>query len=259
MALANDTTSKDKRKRRNPLASDWEMRWSKWVLRALIFDFDGMIVDTETPEFTAWQSVFRAHECDLHPLDWVHCIGTHNALDPHKLLEEKSGRVLDRAEIRTRQHEYLDELLSSVHLCAGVADLIVAARHRGLKLAVASSSSRRWVLRWLDQFKLTPYFDVFKNRDDVEKVKPDPALYLQALAELQVSAQEAIAFEDSLNGLRAARAAGIFTVVVPNAMTRHLTLDEADMMLDSLEKFSLDHAAHGGASYARLADAAGIG
>jgi HAD superfamily hydrolase (TIGR01509 family) len=212
-----------------------------------------MIVDTETPEFTAWQSVFQAHECDLHPLDWVHCIGTNNALDPHLLLEEKSGRTLDRVEIQTRQRESAEELLSAVRLCAGVADLIAAARLRGLKLAVASSSSRKWVLRWLDQFGLSSYFDVFKNRDDVEKVKPDPALYLQALVELQVSADEAIAFEDSLNGLRAARAAGIFTVVVPNAMTRHLALGEADVLLDSLEQFSLEHAVHGGSQYARMA------
>lgn len=237
------------------LACGSGMRWSGGVLRALIFDFDGMIVDTETPEFTAWQNVFQAHDCDLYPLDWVHCIGTNDALDPHKLLEEKSGRLLDRAEIRVRQNAFLDELLVSVHPCAGVVDLIAAAKLRGLKLAVASSSSRKWVLRWLDQFQLTPYFDVFKNRDDVEKVKPDPALYLQALTELQVSAQEAIAFEDSLNGLRAARAAGIFTVVVPNAMTRHLALDEADLLLDSLERFSLEHAAHGGAEYARLSGA----
>jgi HAD superfamily hydrolase (TIGR01509 family) len=210
------------------------------VLRALIFDFDGLIVDTETPEYASWKSVFQAHHCELQPLDWVHGIGTHGALDRHLLLEKMSGRTLNREEIRLRQKEVLEESLRSAEPCAGVVDLIAAARRRGLKLAVASSSSRRWVLRWLDHFQLTPCFEVLKNRDDVEKVKPDPALYLQALTELQVAAHEAIAFEDSLNGLRAARAAGIFTVVVPNAMTRHLTLDEADLLLDSLEEFSFD-------------------
>ena len=217
------------------------------MLRALIFDFDGLIVDTETPEFTAWQKVFQSYQCDLHPLDWVHCIGTHYVLDPHKLLEEKSGRALDRSEVRKRQNEILEEMHRSLQPCAGVVDLLAAARRRGLKLAVASSSSRSWVLRWLDRFELTPYFEVFKTRDDVEKVKPDPALFLQALAALEVSPQEAMVFEDSLNGLRAARAAGIFTVVVPYAMTRHLVLDEADLVLDSLERFSLDHALAGDA------------
>ena len=222
------------------------------MLRALIFDFDGLIADTETPEFTAWESIFQAHRCELHPLDWVHGIGTHGALDPHRLLEEKSGLTLDREEIRLRHYEVLEESLRSMQPCAGVVDLIMAARQRGLKLAVASSSSRRWVRRWLDQFQLTPCFDVLKNRDDVDKVKPDPALYLQALAELQVQAQEAIALEDSLNGLRSARVAGIFTVVVPNAMTRHLALDEADLLLDSLEHFSLEQALGGRSGLARL-------
>jgi HAD superfamily hydrolase (TIGR01509 family) len=218
----------------------------KTVLRALIFDFDGMIVDTETPEFASWGSIFQAYRCELHPLEWVHGIGTHGVLDPHGLLEEKSGLTLDRHEIRLRQIEVLEVMLRSVQPCAGVVDLIAAAKRRGLKLAVASSSSRKWVLRWLDQFQLTGYFDVFKNRDDVESVKPDPALYLQALAELRVSAKEAVAFEDSLNGLRAARAAGIFTVVVPNSMTRHLALDEADLLLDSLERFPLEQALEAG-------------
>lgn len=221
------------------------------MLRALIFDFDGLIVDTETPEFTAWRQIFHSYECDLQPSDWVHGIGTHDVLDPHRLLEEKAGRVLDRRSLRLRQKEVLEGLLASARPCAGVVALIESARERGLKLAVASSSSRKWVLRWLDQFNLSRHFDVLSNRDDVEKVKPDPALYLQALARLEVTAPEAVAFEDSLNGLRAARAAGIFTVVVPNPMTRHLPLEEADLLLDSLESFSLARAGGGASGSAR--------
>ena len=215
------------------------------MLRALIFDFDGLIADTETPEFSAWQNIFQAHRCDLHPLDWVHCIGTNGALDPHLLLEEKSGLTLDRDQIRFRQKEILEEMLLAMQPCAGVVALIEEAKIRGLKLAVASSSSRRWVSRWLEQFQLAGHFDLLRNRDDVEKVKPDPALYVQTLAGLGVGPHEALAFEDSLHGLRAARAAGLFTIVVPNGLTRHLALEEADLVLDSLEEFSLELALRG--------------
>jgi len=203
------------------------------MLKAVIFDFDGTILDTETPEFMAWQQIYREHGSSLEPLDWVHCIGTAAIFDPHLLLEERSGGSLDRDRVQVRRRTLLDPLLEAELLRPGVLEVLDSARGRGLKTAIASSSSRDWLERWLAKFELRNSFASLHGREDVEEVKPNPALYLRALEALEVEAHEAIALEDSLHGLRAAKAAGITTVVVPNAMTCHLDLSEADLVLES--------------------------
>jgi len=131
-------------------------------------------------------------------------------------------------------------LMTAQPLLPGIASCVSSARTRGLKLAVASSSTHKWVTRNLERFDLLDQFDAVCTRDYVEAVKPDPALYLLALERLGVASAEAIAFEDSPNGILAAKRAGIFCVAIPNPLTRELSLDLADRRLASLEEFSLD-------------------
>lgn len=209
------------------------------VVRAVVFDFDGLILDTETPEFLAWQAVFREMRCELTVEEWAVCIGTTNLLDPHTMLEKRSGRTLDRDETRAKMLSLRAPLLECEQLRPGVAHVLDQARAFGVRVGLASSSSRRWVQGHLDAQGITSRFHVIKTAEDVERVKPDPALYLRAVEALGVPASETIALEDSLNGLRAAKSAGLFCIAVPNSMTRHLPLDEADMLLDSLEQCSL--------------------
>jgi len=209
------------------------------MLRAVIFDFDGLIFDTETPEFQAWAAVYRSHGVELTLPEWLPCIGTANILDPHELLETKTGKSLDRERIRSERHVVIDVMHAQTQPLPGVAEAIASAQEMGLKLGVASSSSHPWVEGWLEKFGLLGHFSSIQCREDVERVKPDPALYLRCLEKLNVRAEEAVALEDSLNGLRAARAAGIFTIVVPNSITRHLPLDEAELLLESLMDLSL--------------------
>jgi HAD superfamily hydrolase (TIGR01509 family) len=116
----------------------------------------------------------------------------------------------------------------------GVEAALAAAREIGVRLAVASSSQRYWVEGHLQRLGLLEHFEILKTADDVEKVKPDPALYLQTLEALGVAASETVAFEDSVNGVKAAKAAGIFCVAVPNAVTRNLDFQHADLQISSL-------------------------
>lgn len=210
------------------------------AVRALIFDFDGLLVDTEGPGFRAWTDVYETHGCSL-PFDkYSACIGTIGGFDLHAYLEEQSGKTLDRDELeRTCKARWL-ELMKEQPLRPGVAACISSARSRGLKLAIASSSTRKWVARNLRKFGLFDEFDAVCTRDYVDAVKPDPALYLLALEKLGVSADEAIAFEDSPAGILAAKRAGLYCIAVPNALTKDLPLDHADRRLTSLEEFNLD-------------------
>lgn len=206
----------------------------------MIFDFDGLIVDTEGPGFRAWTEVYESHGCSL-PFDkYSACIGTIGGFDLYGYLEEQSGRMLDRDELERACNARWLELMKEQPLRPGVSDCVSSAKTRGLKLAIASSSTQQWVAGNLRKFGLFEEFDAVCTRDYVTAVKPHPALYLLALEKLGVAADEAIAFEDSPPGVLAAKRAGLYCIAVPNALTKNLPLDRADRLLSSLEEFNLD-------------------
>ena len=210
-------------------------------IAALIFDFDGLIVDSETPGFQAWSEIFATHGCSL-PFDkYSACIGTIGGFDLHGYLQDESGRSIDRADLEHSCNVRWRELMHSQPLLPGIAACVASARRRGLKLAIASSSTERWVTGNLRKFELLDHFDAICTSDYVAAVKPDPALYLLALEKLGVTPEEAIAFEDSPNGILAAKRAGIYCVAVPNPLTRDLPLELADRRVRSLEEFDLDN------------------
>ncbi len=209
-------------------------------IKALVFDFDGLIVDTEVPIFRAWQRIYREHGQELPLEQWLTIIGTASGpFDPVIDLAKKTGAKLDEEELKALEVLYYQEATALQQLLPGVVDYLVAGRKLGLKTAVASSSSRKWVMDHLDRFGIGGHFDAIVCREDVKRTKPDPDLYLTALQRLEVSQPEAIAFEDSSNGVRAAKAAGLFCVVVPNVLTADLDLAQADLRLLTLEAMPL--------------------
>ena len=210
------------------------------MIKALIFDFDGLILDTEVPEYQSWQETYQAYGCSLSLSKWTEGIGSYDALGPYDDLEQQLGQPVDRAAIRAKQRTRFNELMADQSILPGVERYIIKARELGLKLGLASSSSRSWVTGYLAQLGLEAYFDSITCCDDVERTKPDPALYLATLQALKVKAHEAIALEDSPNGVLAAKRAGIFCVAVPNALTQRLSLDLADLQIPSLAELSLE-------------------
>jgi HAD superfamily hydrolase (TIGR01509 family) len=210
------------------------------VIKALIFDFDGLILDTETPEYQSWQEIYREHGCELSLAKWGECIGTANVFNPYAYLEEQCGRAMDRAAIQEKRRARFKKLMHGQPLLPGVEAYIQDAKRLGLRLGVASSSSRAWVEGHLRRFQIDTFFNCTNCSDDVERVKPDPALYLRALETLGVDAREAIAIEDSPNGALAASRAGIFCVTVPNTLTQQLIFSAGDLRLASLSSLPLE-------------------
>jgi len=208
-------------------------------IRALLFDFDGLIVDTETPSLASWQLIYREHGQELTLERWAPIIGTIDGFDPLDYLEELHGPI-DRDAVRARAHEHELSLADVEELRPGVLDYLEQARRLGIRTAIVSSSSRKWIDRHLTRLERAEHFDAIVAADyDVERAKPRPTLYLEALDLLGVAPAEAVAFEDSPNGVKAAKAAGIFTVAVPNGVTAALGLDEADLVVDSLAELPL--------------------
>lgn len=207
--------------------------------RALIFDFDGLILDTEWPEFVAWQKVFSDHGLTLALEEWTRVVGRPELLDFHHVLEERLGRGLDWPPLdaaRLRHHRELSESLSPL---PGVRDLMVEGAARGWRIGVASNSTRSWVFGNLRKHGLDAWVETMRTRDNVPAMKPAPDAYRMACGDLNVDPALSIAFEDSAPGVEAARAAGLRVVAVPNRITRFHDLSAAHQVFESLLEFRL--------------------
>lgn len=210
------------------------------MIRAIVFDFDGLILDTEEPVYRSWLEVYQAHGEDLPFERWVEIVGSTTAVfHPQHHLEERLGRPLPK-EVLDRRIGRRTEMILANALLPGVVQQVEAARARGLKLGVASSSTGEWVRGHLARLGMLDRFDCLRCRDDVAKAKPDPDLYIAVLECLGVPAQEAFAIEDSPNGVTAAKRAGLRCVAIPNTITASLDLSHADVVLGSLADVSLD-------------------
>jgi HAD superfamily hydrolase (TIGR01509 family) len=209
------------------------------VIRALVFDFDGLILDTEEPIYRSWLEVYEAHGESLPFERWVQIVGSTTAeFHPQHHLEERLGRPLTQEAI-DRRIVRRTELILAQRLLPGIIQHIDAAKWLGLKLGVASSSTRDWVSGHLDRLGILGRFDCVRCRDDVTNAKPAPDLYIAVLDCLGVSASEALAIEDSPNGVIAAKRAGMRCVAIPNSITSRLDLSAADLVLRSLAEVTL--------------------
>ena len=205
-------------------------------VRAFLFDFDGLILDTELAARSGWELLYSEHGHELPADLWATLVGTtHAPWDPMTHLEELVGEPLERDALNERRFAHEIALIEAEEL--GIAEYLAAARRHGLKRAIVSSATRHWVDMHLERLEEATGWDAICTADrDPARAKPAPTLYLEALSALDVGADEAVAFEDSPNGVLAAKAAGIFCVAVPNEVTRGLGLAEAgaDLVLDSL-------------------------
>ncbi len=212
------------------------------MIKALIFDFDGLILDTETPVYLSWVEIYQRFALTLAFDDWANIIGTSAAehFDPFDQIEAQADQKLDRKKLSAERRTFELSLISNNLILPGVQHLLDAAQNAGLKLAVASSSSRDWVEGHLKHLGLIHFFEVICCSEDVPLTKPDPALFLLVLEQLGLDSRETIVLEDSPNGVTAAARANIFSVAVPNDMTHGLDFSHADLQLDSLAEISLD-------------------
>jgi HAD superfamily hydrolase (TIGR01509 family) len=209
------------------------------MIKAIIFDFDGLILDTETHEYEVLNEIFKEHQSEL-PLEvWGKLIGTITSFNPFSYLEEQTKKTFNHDELKKLQNERFSQRIMQEHARPGVIDYLDAAKSLGLKIGLASSSNYEWVSSHLKRLQLLDRFECIRTSDHVEHVKPDPALYVETAKCLGVNPEECIAFEDSANGALAAKRAGMKCVTVPNTVTKGLEFCEVDHSLESMAHMEL--------------------
>lgn len=213
---------------------------NRQVIRALILDFDGLIIDSETAVAGAWAEAFASRGLEFPDALWRSMVGTRENDGVLWIeLERLAGHALDTASLDAVRRARGVELADELQPLPGVVSLLDRARELELRLAIASSSSRWWVGGHLDRLGLTERFDVVCTREDAARSKPYPDVYVEALEALGIAGDQAVAFEDSAPGVAAAKAAGLYAVAVPGSYTEHMDFSHADRVLGSLEGLSL--------------------
>ena len=213
---------------------------ARWWPRALVFDLDGTIVDTEVPSFEAWRRIWADRGQTLDLADWVLCVGrSWDLFDPLAALDDLLGGGLDREAVRAEKRALEHELVRTTVVRPGVVEWLDEAAAGGAAIGLASSSPRVWVDGHLERLGLRERFATVQTVTEVGVTKPDPASYLAACAALEVNPADALAIEDSVNGIDAAMAAGMRVVACPNPITAALDLSAADLVVDSLADLTL--------------------
>ena len=208
------------------------------MIKAIIFDFDGLIIDTESVWYESYKETLKSYQFDLPLAEFGECIGSDETV-LNTYFKKNLGESCNVDEIENRAFDIYKTKMSSPEARIGVLDYLQEASEMGFKIGLASSSSKEWVTKYLKELGLLNYFEVIVTRDDVEKVKPAPDLYLKAINDLKIDSSEGIAFEDSLNGSIAAMTAGLKCVIVPNSVTELSSFENYSLRLNSMSEKSL--------------------
>jgi HAD superfamily hydrolase (TIGR01509 family) len=213
------------------------------TLAAIVFDFDGLIVDTENPGFISWEEIYQEFGATLRIEDWRLATGYVGGFDPAIHLEKMLGRQLDWSHLVPKREKRNWELTLQAHVLPGIESLMRSARERHLPIGVASNSENGWVEGGLRRLGLRDYVDTVVTRDMVINPKPAPDIYLKTVQTLQVEPDHAVALEDSEPGCRAAKRAGLKAIAIPNRFSELQDLSFADLRVKSAAELNLDRLA----------------
>lgn len=204
--------------------------------KALIWDFDGTIIDSEWPHFASARQACEHYGIELTLQWWQSRIGIHNKTHWSQVIIDDVGEPADFAAVleRTRQNKNAMTLAQPIR--NGVGELFVEAHSSGVPIGVASSSSTSWVGPHLERLSLAQYVTVLRTRDDVEHAKPWPDVFLAAASALDTEPADCLVVEDSSAGVQAAKDAGMTCIACPNAVTEGQDFSRADLVVSSVSE-----------------------
>lgn len=208
---------------------------------SIIFDFDGLIIDTESAAIESWKALYLEHGVDFPHEEFSSLIGTsHATFDPLGYLVERCGGNCNAEEIWKEQRRYVLDDLITLKPLPGIEQLLSNAKSAKIPIGLSSSSTHSWVESNLHRLDLLKYFKVITCSDDVELTKPDPALYRLSVEKLGANPKLSIALEDSNHGVIAAKRAGLKVVAIPNRITSKMDFSQADLQVSSAQDISIN-------------------
>lgn len=211
--------------------------------KAVIFDLDGLIIETEAIYCKIWKREFRKLDLAFDMAAYQNLIGAHhipNGYRPHEILAAHLNNGVSAHDLRRAVEAEAYQTIQNEEALPGVLQVLDEAEQKGLLLAVGSSSEQEWVHGHLKRLGIFDRFATVVTADDVENAKPAPDIFLKVLENLDVSAQNAIVLEDSNNGVVASHSAGIRVIAVPNEATLGQDFSLATAIIPSLEVLNLE-------------------
>lgn len=212
------------------------------VHQAIIFDFDGLIIETEAVYCHIWQREFRKVGLAFDMAGYQNLIGAHHVIggyQPHQQLADHLNNGVSARELRLAVEREAIQTIERKEAKPGVLQVLDEAARRGFLLAVGSSSERKWVHGHLKRLGIFDRFDTIVTANDVENAKPEPDIYQKVLENLDVFPQNALVLEDSNNGVVASHRAGIRVIAVPDEVTLGQDFSLATAIIPSLEALNL--------------------
>ncbi len=203
---------------------------------AVLFDFDGIIIDSEWPIYQTWKKVFADEGHVLEVETYVQCIGSDfDTWSPEKHLESLTGKSYDWKTINAQRQITLENDLENAETLPGFRELITKLKADDKKIAVVSSSSHRWVDMWLKKLDIVKEMQEVVCKGDAPSIKPAPDLYLEAVKRLGLQSSQCLVMEDSLNGILSAKAAKCPAIAIPSRLTSCLNFNIADAKIESFQ------------------------
>ena len=212
------------------------------VPAAVIFDFDGIVLDSETPEYESHRRIYARCGVSLTVDEWCGVIGTWSEGHDEQWfvrLCERSAQAPARDEYFAERRRIFDEIVPGDPM-RGVHELLEELRRAAIPAAIASSAPARWVIGAVDRLGIRPLFDAVVTGDEVARRKPAPDVYLEAARRLGADPVRSVAIEDSAPGITAARAAGMKTVAIPHWLTERHDLTDADLTVAHAGELTLE-------------------
>ena len=211
------------------------MKSADRTFKAAIFDMDGLILDSERTVLDCWEKIGEKYGFPDIVTYGISVIGKNKqaTVDEFKRVYGEPGEPYER-ELRQIYNVLAEK--GQVPLKPHTIELLSAMKNAGMKIAIASSSTREEVTTQMEMLGALPYFDTCVCGDQVTKSKPDPEIFLLACDALGVKPEEGVGLEDSFNGVRSCKASGLYTIMVPDIIQPDDEMKAlADVILPSLK------------------------